>query len=701
MTGRDETTRAADLGGTETEAVRTGFGALDIFEPGDLVALLISDSRRATTAVTAAAASITSAVEVVHGRLAAGGRLVYVGAGTAGRLALLDAAELGPTFGVPDGTVEAALAGGDKALRHAVEGAEDDGAAGAAALADLAVNAGDVVIGVSASGRTPFVLAALEYARSVGAAVVGLSCNKASPLSKLADVAVELLVGGEIVAGSSRLNAGTAQKIALNTISTSVMVLWGKTYGNLMVDLRATNEKLRDRAVRIVTAVTHVGPERAREALEAASWNTKLACLVAASGEDAAVLAPILEAANGRLRDALDVLRQSGLLADSAGQGETAGVTQRTGTSWRRLGVGAAFVDGVLLPGDVAVEGSTIVAVGLSGKGRGIAVPGLVDLQVNGYAGIDAAHASLDELELMGGALLRDGVLAFQPTLISGDPALTCAAAARVTEVASSRPGPRARILGVHLEGPFLSPNRGGVHPTERLRVPDRELAERLFASGLVTMMTIAPELPGAVELIAWLSAQGCVISLGHSAASAEQARAAVAAGASAVTHLFNAMPAISARDPGLVGLALSDSRVRVQLIADGRHVADELVRLAFASAGSRCSIVTDATSLAGTGAGEPTLGEVPIEVRGGLALGPGGTIAGGASTLLSGLRHLVSLAIALPDALAAATERPARLLGRDDVGFLREGDEANLLILDDGLELSDVLLAGKSIGPS
>ena len=185
------------------------------------------------------------------------------------------------------------------------------------------------------------------------------------------------------------------------------------------------------------------------------------------------------------------------------------------------------------------------------------------------------------------------------------------------------------------------------------------------------------------------------------SAASAEQARAAVAAGASAVTHLFNAMPAISAHDPGLVGLALSDSRVRVQLIADGRHVADELVRLAFASAGSRCSIVTDATSLAGTGAGEPTLGEVPIEVRGGLALGPGGTIAGGASTLLSGLRHLVSLAIALPDALAAATERPARLLGRDDVGFLREGDEANLLILDDGLELSDVLLAGKSIGPS
>ena len=136
----------------------------------------------------------------------------------------------------------------------------------------------------------------------VGAAVIGLSCNKASPLSKLADVAVELLVGGEIVAGSSRLNAGTAQKIALNTISTSVMVLWGKTYGNLMVDLRATNEKLRDRAVRIVTAVTHVGPERAREALEAASWNTKLACLVAASGEDAAVLAPILEAANGRLR---------------------------------------------------------------------------------------------------------------------------------------------------------------------------------------------------------------------------------------------------------------------------------------------------------------------------------------------------------------------------------------------------------------
>ena len=298
-----------NLGGLATEAIRPELEGLDLLSAAELVSLMAADSHRAADAVVAAAPAITAAVEVVCGRLRTGGRLVYVGAGTAGRLAVLDAAELGPTFSVPEGMAEALIAGGDVALRHPVEGAEDDRGAGAAAVSDLALCESDVVIGVSASGRTPYVLGAIGYARSVGAPTIGLSCNRDSPLSAASDHAIELVVGGEVVAGSSRLNAGTAQKIALNTISTSVMVLLGKTYGNLMVDVRPTNAKLRDRAVRIVQAVSGVGPGRALEALETAGWDVKVACLVASSGRDAAFVAPVLDAAGGRLRQALVMVR--------------------------------------------------------------------------------------------------------------------------------------------------------------------------------------------------------------------------------------------------------------------------------------------------------------------------------------------------------------------------------------------------------
>jgi N-acetylmuramic acid 6-phosphate etherase len=298
----------ADLALLSTEAVRPELGDLDQLDAAALVALMSVDSRRATEAVAAAAPSLSAAVEVVCRRLAAGGRLIYIGAGSAGRLAVLDAAELGPTFNVPPGTVEAVLAGGENALRLPSEGAEDDWAAGVAALERLEVGESDVVIGVSASGRTPFVLGAIEHARSAGAATVGMSCNAMSPLSTAGDIAVELVVGGEVIAGSSRLNAGTAQKIALNTISTAAMVRLGKTYGNLMVDLRPTNVKLRDRAVRIVQAITGAGPEVAASALVSAGWNVKLACLMASSSQDLATVTPILEAAGGHLRQALDLV---------------------------------------------------------------------------------------------------------------------------------------------------------------------------------------------------------------------------------------------------------------------------------------------------------------------------------------------------------------------------------------------------------
>jgi N-acetylglucosamine-6-phosphate deacetylase len=682
----------ADLGSLTTEEVRPELDDLDLLGAHELVALMAADSRRATEAVAAAAPAIASAVELVYRQLRAGGRLVYVGAGTAGRLAVLDAAELGPTFSVPDDVVQALIAGGETALRHPVEGAEDDRAAGGAAVGQLELGQYDVVVGVSASGRTPYVLGALERARACGSATIGLACNRATPLAAAADLVIEVVVGGEVVAGSSRLNAGTAQKITLNTISTSVMVLLGKTYGNLMVDVRATNTKLRDRAVRIVQSVTGVSPERALGALETTGWNTKLASLVAARGVDVAAATSALDQADGRLRTALTI--------PGGGTSTTpAGGRSRPIAAARRLGVAAAFVDGTFVAGDVAVDDGMVMAIGLAGGGSGIAVPGFVDLQVNGYAGVDVASASVDDLESMSAALARDGVLAFQPTLISGDPEVTAAAVARVTDVARRRElsGPilGALILGAHLEGPFLSSSRAGTHPVERLRPPDLELARRLVSAGHVTMVTLAPELPGAIELTSWLTGRGIVVSLGHSAATVAQAAAAVDAGASVVTHLYNGMAPISARAPGLAGFALTDARVRVQLISDGGHVADELIRLAFMAAQGRCSLVSDSTSLSGGNERGDMLGDVPITLVHGVARRADGTIAGGASKLLEGVQHLASLSLGLPTALSAVTELPARVLGRHDIGHLRPGEAANLVVLDDNLALRQVLING------
>jgi len=685
-----------DLGGLSTEAVRPELAELDLLPLVELVALLTSDSRRASDAAVDACAAIVEGVEMVVERLAGGGRLVYVGAGTAGRLAVLDAAELGPTFDVDEGTVVAVIAGGEAALRHAVEGAEDDPSAGGRALEDLAVGAADAVVGVSASGRTPFVLGALARGSEVGAATIAITSNEASRVAAVAQCCIVLPVGGEVIAGSSRMNAGTAQKIVLNAISSAAMVRLGKTYGNLMVDLRATNSKLRGRAVRIVRSVTGVDEEQALVALKTAGWNTKLACLVAATESDASSrghLEGALEQTGGRLRQALALV---------GGQTAAGAPPVRAPASrWRRLGVEAALVAGRLVPGDVAVDGARVAATGLPGRGRGFALPGLVDLQVNGYAGIDVATAGTDELAALGAALLADGVFAYQPSLITGDPAAALAALSRIatfsaTPFAERRSG-RAEVIGVHLEGPFLSPRRAGTHPAQWLLEPDAALTERLLAAGPVSMVTLAPELAGALEVIGHLARRGIVVALGHSDASAEDARRAVEAGARAVTHLFNAMPPVTARQPGLAGAALADPRLTLCVIGDGVHVSSELLALVLAAAPSRLCLVSDATSLAGGSAGAQHLSEVAIELVDGVARRADGTIAGGARALLDGVRQLASLTPDLAAVFAAASEHPARLLGRDDVGCLRPGGAADLVVLDDDLSLREIVVGGQS----
>ena len=260
-------------------------------------------------AVRAALGSIVGAIDAIVERVAGGGRLLYVGAGTSGRLGVLDASECPPTFGTDPSQVVAIIAGGPRAIVTPIEGAEDDDDAGRAAIDAARVAAPDAVVGIASSGRTPYVLGAMRRARELGALTVGLSCNDGTALSAAVDHAIEVPVGPEVVAGSTRLKAGTAQKMVLNMISTIVMVRLGKTYGNLMVDLRATNGKLRDRAVGIVTSITGASRGRSRAALERTGFNVKEAVLVVVLGVSPEQATARLAAASGKLKSALEHAR--------------------------------------------------------------------------------------------------------------------------------------------------------------------------------------------------------------------------------------------------------------------------------------------------------------------------------------------------------------------------------------------------------
>lgn len=280
-----------------TEAARPGLHDLDARPIADIVELLVAAEGEAHGAIKAAVPRIAAAAEAIAGRLDRGGRLIYAGAGTPGRLGVLDAAECAPTFGTD--LVRGVIAGGPVALTEAIEGAED--AFDPADLDDL--TAADALVGITASGRTPYVLGALQHARAAGALTVAIVNNPSSKAS--ADVMIELLTGPEVLAGSTRLTAGTAQKVTLNALSTSVMIALGKVYGPRMVDVRPTNAKLRRRAVRIVRDAAGVDEETAAAALAAAGGHAKTAIVALLAGVDAAEAARRLDRARGRVRDAL------------------------------------------------------------------------------------------------------------------------------------------------------------------------------------------------------------------------------------------------------------------------------------------------------------------------------------------------------------------------------------------------------------
>ena len=294
-----------DRGHLLTEQRNPASAELDRLETRQVLELMHAEDLRAVRAVGAALDDVARAAALVLESLRGGGRLIYAGAGTSGRLGVLDAAECPPTFGTPPGLVLGVLAGGPEALVHAREGAEDDEAAGAAALREARVSAKDAVVGLAAGGTTPFVAGALREARAAGARTVLVTCVPDAPLARLADHTVAVLVGAEVLTGSTRLKAGTATKLVLNMLSTAAMVGLGKVYGNLMVDLQVTAAKLEDRGRRILRELAGLTYDAAGELLRESGGSVKAALVMARRGVDAETARRLLAERQGFVRDLL------------------------------------------------------------------------------------------------------------------------------------------------------------------------------------------------------------------------------------------------------------------------------------------------------------------------------------------------------------------------------------------------------------
>ncbi len=356
-----------------------------------------------------------------------------------------------------------------------------------------------------------------------------------------------------------------------------------------------------------------------------------------------------------------------------------------------RLGVAAALVEGAVVPGDVELDAAagTVAAVGVAPAGRaGLAVPGLVDLQVNGVGEEDLRTCGPDGFDRAALALAAAGVTAAQPTFHSQSLAAYERSLAVLGEVRAA-PRPGSAWLPAHLEGPFLSRAWAGAHDPDHLHDPDPAACERLLGAGPVGFVTLAPELPGALELVANLARRGVTVSIGHSDAEAGEVRAAIDAGARHLTHCWNAHRRLTARDPGPAGVALVDDRMVVGLVGDLVHVAPEVVRLTMRAAPGRVAVTTDAVAVPTTG-----LPTDRAEVSGGVVRRADGTIAGGLAMPDDCLRNLASLGIPLAEVLDACGTAQRRVLGLPEV-LLRPGDPADVAVLDDALVVTRTLRAG------
>ena len=271
----------------------------------EIVQLMNEEDKQVPLAIEKCLPQIAQAVERIVTAFQQGGRLVYIGAGTSGRLGVLDASECPPTFGVSPEMVKGIIAGGERALRHPIEGAEDSKAQALVDLQTIQFSSKDVLVGIAASGRTPYVIGALEYAKSLGSVTVSIASNPNSAMANIVDIAIDTVVGAEVLTGSSRLKSGTAQKLVLNMLTTASMILMGKCYQNLMVDVQASNEKLKARAIRIVMQATDCDKALAEETLKQADQNAKLAIMMILSGLDRVQAEALLEKHQGKLQLAL------------------------------------------------------------------------------------------------------------------------------------------------------------------------------------------------------------------------------------------------------------------------------------------------------------------------------------------------------------------------------------------------------------
>ena len=271
----------------------------------EIVQLMNKEDKQVPLVIEKCLPQIAQAVECIVAAFQQGGRLVYIGAGTSGRLGVLDASECPPTFGVSPEMVKGIIAGGERALHHPIEGAEDSKTHAVVDLQTIQFSSKDVLVGIAASGRTPYVIGALEYAKSLGSVTVSIASNPNSAMANIVDIAIDTVVGPEVLTGSSRLKSGTAQKLVLNMLTTASMILMGKCYQNLMVDVQASNEKLKARAIRIVMQATDCDKTLAEETLKLADQNAKLAIMMILSGLDRAQAEALLEKHHGKLQLAL------------------------------------------------------------------------------------------------------------------------------------------------------------------------------------------------------------------------------------------------------------------------------------------------------------------------------------------------------------------------------------------------------------
>lgn len=299
-----------DLTKFETEARNPATMNIDQMSALEIVTIMNQEDRKIPLAIESCLQEIAALVDVIAETFEKGGRLIYIGAGTSGRLGVLDASECPPTYGVEPEQVVGLIAGGETALRNAVEGAEDSRDAAVLDLKELELDQKDVVVGIAASGRTPYVIAGLEYAKSIGCATGAIACNKSSEIGKVADIAIEAEVGPEVLTGSTRLKSGTAQKLILNMLTTASMVRIGKCYQNLLVDLIERNEKVRTRAENIVMECTGVERSEARSKINEADGHLKLAITMILTDSAVGEARRLLEAQKGHLRQVMDTLNK-------------------------------------------------------------------------------------------------------------------------------------------------------------------------------------------------------------------------------------------------------------------------------------------------------------------------------------------------------------------------------------------------------